>query len=149
MSKDDIRDITDTRKVLERAALAKSFSMGDADWESQVVATFEWLEKEHEILRSTSGASAEGWERANNAFHDAMVAACDSKRLLDFRQIVYDQALRYRRLVVLDEELERGAYEEHRQMFEAAMVRDVERVCEMADAHAERTFNLMMERFSG
>lgn len=148
VSKADIRDITDTRKVLERAALAKSFARGDAEWEAQVVTTYEWLEREHEILRSTDGDSADAWEEANNAFHDAMVAACDSKWLLNFRQIVYDQALRYRRMVVLDEELERGAYEEHRQMFAAALERDIERVGQLADDHAERTYNLMMERFA-
>ncbi len=148
VSKADIRDITDTRKLLEHAVLRQSLTNGDADWEAQVVAAYERLEKEHATLRLTEGASVDIWEQANHAFHEALVSACDSKWLRHFRQVVYDQALRYRRMVVLDEEQERGAQEEHRQMFEAALARDIEKSCELADAHAERTFNLMAARFS-
>ncbi|MFT5181906.1 MAG: DNA-binding GntR family transcriptional regulator, partial [Alphaproteobacteria bacterium] len=54
----------------------------------------------------------------------------------------------YRRLVMLDDEQEHGAHEEHRQMLEAAVARDVEKSCRLADAHAERTYNLMAVRFS-
>lgn len=148
VSKADIRDITDTRKLLEHAVLRQSLTNGDADWEAHVVAAYDRLEKEHETLRRTEGASVDAWEQANYAFHEALVAACESKWLRQFRQVVYDQALRYRRMVVLDEEQERGAQEEHRQMFEAALARDVEKSCELADAHAERTYNLMAARFS-
>lgn len=148
VSKADIRDITNTRKLLERAALSDSLKNGDADWEAQVVAAFDKLNREHVELHRTSGASIDGWEQANYEFHEALVSACTSKWQLNFRQVVYDQAERYRRLVVLDEELERGAHEEHRQMLEAAMTRDIEKACRSADAHAERTYGLMAERFS-
>jgi DNA-binding GntR family transcriptional regulator len=49
---------------------------------------------------------------------------------------------------VLDDEQERGAHEEHRQMFEAALARDIEKSCQLADEHAERTYNLMAIGFS-
>ena len=148
VSEADILDITNTRKLLERAALTDSLQRGDADWEAHVVAAYTILEEEHATLERTSGESADDWEKANHAFHGALVSACESKWQLNFRQVVYDQAARYRRLVVLDGEQERGVHEEHRQMFEAAVARDVEKSCQLADAHAERTFNLMKARFS-
>ena len=148
VSESDFRDITNTRKLLERAVLGKSFRNGGAKWEQHVTVAYELLEHEHETLQRTSGASVDEWERANRAFHEALVSACESKWLLNFRQVVYDQAVRYRRLVVLDKEQERGAHEEHRQMFEAALTHDVERAAEMADAHADRTYHLMIARFS-
>jgi DNA-binding GntR family transcriptional regulator len=148
VSKADIRDITNTRKLLERAALSESLQNGDADWKARVVAAHDRLEKEHDALLSTSGASADGWEEANKEFHEALVSACNSKWLLNFRQVIYDQAMRYRRLVVLDEEQERGAHEEHQQMVRAAVARDIEKSCQLADAHAERTYGLMAARFS-
>jgi len=148
ISEADIRDITNTRKLLERAALSESLNKNGADWEAQVVATYARLEKEHEALQLTSGASADAWEQANQQFHEALVSACESKWLLNFRQVIYDQAMRYRRLVVLDEEQERGAHEEHRQMLNAALARDVEKSSQLADAHAERTYELMAARFS-
>ncbi|NNE86308.1 MAG: GntR family transcriptional regulator [Alphaproteobacteria bacterium] len=143
----DIRDITNTRKLLEHAALRESLSKGDADWEADVTLAYVRLDQEHKAVQSTSGASVDSWERANKNFHDMLVSACESKWLLNFRQIVYDQAARYRRLVVLDDDQERGAHEEHRQMFEAAIARDTVKSCRLADDHAERTFNLMAVRF--
>lgn len=148
VSIEDIRDITDTRQLLEHAALSESLRNGDADWEAQVVAAYDKLDREHDKLQRTSGASIDGWEQANYEFHDALVSACGSKWQLNFRQVVYDQAERYRRLVVLDDEQERGAHEEHRQMLEAAVARDVEKSCRLADDHAERTYGLMVARFS-
>ncbi len=148
VSKADIRDITDTRKLLEHAVLRQSLNNGGPDWEADVVAAYERLDAEHETLRRTNGASVDAWEQANYAFHEALVSACESKWLRHFRQVVYDQALRYRRMVALDEEQERGAEREHREMFEAALARDADKSCELADAHAERTYNLMAARFS-
>lgn len=148
VSDEDIRDITNTRKLLERAALTDSLTNGDAEWEAQVVAAYAALDKAHQRLQESSGATIDAWEQANYEFHDALVSACQSKWQLNFRQIVYDQAKRYRRLVVLDEEQERGAHEEHRQMLQAAVARDIERSCQLADDHAERTYNLMAARFS-
>ncbi|NKB50150.1 MAG: GntR family transcriptional regulator [Alphaproteobacteria bacterium] len=144
----DIRDITDTRKLLEHAALSDSLRNGDADWEAEIVVAYGRLDREHQAVQKTSGASIEVWEQANENFHDTLVSACTSKWLLNFRQIVYDQAARYRRLVILNDEQEQGAHEEHRQMLAAAKARDVEESCRLADAHAERTFNLMADRFS-
>lgn len=149
VSEADLRDITNTRKLLERAALCDSLNNGDADWEAQVVATYDRLDKEHEALQRSSGASADAWEQANQEFHEALVSACESKWLLNFRQVIYDQATRYRRLVVLDEVQERGAHEEHRQMLKAAVARNVDKSGKLADAHAERTYKLMAARFSG
>lgn len=148
VSIEDIRDITDTRKLLEHAALSDSLKNADADWEVQVVAAYDKLDKAHEKLQRTSGASVDEWEQANYEFHEVLVSACKSKWQLNFRQVVYDQAERYRRLVVLDDEQERGAHEEHRQMLNAAVARDIGKSCRLADDHAERTYELMAARFS-
>lgn len=148
VSESDFRDITNTRKLLERAVLSQSLKNGDSEWERQVSIAYKRLEQEHERLQDTAGASVDDWEEANQAFHEALVSACESKWLLNFRQVVYDQAVRYRRLVVLDREQERGAHEEHRLMYEAALARDVELAVKTADAHADRTYKLMMTRFS-
>lgn len=148
VSEADIRDITDTRKLLEHAALAESLKNGDTEWERQVADAYDRLHREHVAVQNTAGASVDAWERANENFHDTLVSACKSKWLLNFRHVIYDQAARYRRLVVLDDEQEHGAHEEHRQMLEAAVARDIELSCQLADAHAERTYQLMAVRFS-
>ena len=78
VSKHDYRDITETRKLLERAALSESVRNGDDVWEAHVVACYGRLDREHDILHETSGASADAWELAHDEFHEALVAACTS-----------------------------------------------------------------------
>ncbi|NKB49090.1 MAG: GntR family transcriptional regulator [Alphaproteobacteria bacterium] len=148
VSKKDHRDITDTRKLLECAALSDSLKNGDADWQAHVVACYERLDREHEILHQTSGASGEAWERANDEFHEALVSACQSFWVLNFRRIIYDQAGRYRRLFILEPTIKRRAHVEHGEMMRAAVARDVEKACRLADSHAERNYNFMVELFS-
>lgn len=148
VSKTDNRDITETRKLLERAALSDSVKNGDADWEAHVVACFERLDREHDILHQTSGASADAWELANEEFHEALVSACTSAWVLNFRRIIYDQAARYRRLVILEPATKRRAHAEHREMMKAALAHDVEKSCQLADSHADRNHNLMVKLFS-
>lgn len=144
----DIRDITDTRKLLENALLAQSIAAGGAEWETRVVQAYRRLEREHQALQDTDGASVDAWERENDRFHEVLVSACTSKWQLQFRQVIYDQAVRYRRHVVLDRDQEIGAHAEHYEMMRAALARDVAKSCALADAHAERTFKLMAARFS-
>lgn len=148
VSMDDIRDITDTRRLLENALLAQSIAAGDAEWEDSVRRSYEELDRQHQALQETDGASWEAWEEANDRFHETLVSACTSKWQLQFRQVIYDQAVRYRRFVVLDREQEIGAQEEHYQMLQAALARDIEKSCALADAHAERTFKMMATRSS-
>ncbi len=148
VSKTDYRDITETRKVLERAALSESVKQGDADWEAQVVASFERLDREHEVLHETSGETADAWERANDEFHEALVAACSSVWVLNFRRVIYDQAARYRRLMILEPETKRKAHDEHREMMRAALAHDVEKSCRLAESHADRNYDLMVRLFS-
>lgn len=148
ISKQDLRDITNTRILLEKAALSDSLEKGGVDWEENVAATYNRLNEEHERLQRNSGASVDAWEEANREFHEALVSACNSHWILNFRQIIYDQAVRYRRFVALDEEQERGAHIEHSQMFDAATQRDIQKICELAEAHAERSYNLTANRFA-
>lgn len=148
ISATDYRDITDTRKLLERAALRESLKNGDAGWEAHIVACFERLDREHDYLHETAGESADAWELANEEFHEALVSASTSNWVLNFRRIMYDQGVRYRRLIILDPAIKRCAHEEHREMMNVALARDVDKSCELAESHAERNYNMMTSLFS-
>lgn len=147
VSKHDYRDITETRKLLERAALSESVKNGDDGWEAHIVACYDRLDREHEILHETSGASAEAWELANEEFHEALVAACTSAWVLNFRRVIYDQAVRYRRLFILEPETKRIAHHEHGEMMRAAVARNVEKSCRLAESHSDRNYDLTTRLF--
>jgi GntR family carbon starvation induced transcriptional regulator len=148
VSTSDYRDITETRKLLERAALSESVKNGDADWEARVVACYERLDREHEILHETAGASSNAWELANEEFHEALVAACTSAWVLNFRRVMYDQAARYRRQFILEPETKRIAHDEHGEMMRAAVAHDVEKSARLAESHADRNYDMMVRLFS-
>lgn len=140
----DIRDITNTRKILDHTTLAAAIENGDVEWEAEFVAAFHRLTKAHEDIMASQGEPSEAvvnaWEERNREFHDAMVSACESKWLLRFREMVYAQAERYRRLLLTDKETAVEVQEEHRRMMEAALKRDIGALYDLADAHAERTY---------
>lgn len=148
VSTSDYRDITETRKLLERAALSDSVKNGGAEWEARVVASYEQLDREHSVLHETSGATATAWELANEEFHEALVAACTSVWVLNFRRVMYDQAARYRRLFILEPETKRIAHDEHGEMMRAAVARDVETSCRLADSHSDRNYDMMVRLYS-
>ena len=148
VSKHDYRDITETRKLLERAALSESVRNGDDVWEAHVVACYGRLDREHDILHETSGASADAWELANDEFHEALVAACTSVLVLNFRRVIYDQAARYRRLFILEPETKRIAHAEQGEMMRAAIARDVEKLVRLAESHSDRNYDMMARLFS-
>ncbi|RJF79136.1 FCD domain-containing protein [Azospirillum cavernae] len=114
MSEADLQDITLNRRMVEREALLRSMRRDDDEWEVGVVAAFTRLERTVERLRSGQGAEGADLERAHKQFHAAVVAHCDSPRLLGLHDTLYDQAQRYRRLMMrgiqdLDEFLDHHA----------------------------------------
>jgi DNA-binding GntR family transcriptional regulator len=148
VSTSDYRDITETRKLLEREALSESVKYGDDAWEAHIVACFDRLDREHDILHETAGATAEAWEQANEEFHEALVAACPSVWVLNFRRVMYDQAARYRRQFILEPVTKRIAHDEHGEMMRAAVARDAEKICRLANSHADRNYDMMIRLFS-
>jgi DNA-binding GntR family transcriptional regulator len=148
VSTSDYRDITETRKLLEREALSESVKYGDDAWEAHIVVCFDRLDREHDILHETAGATAEAWEQANEEFHEALVAACPSVWVLNFRRVMYDQAARYRRQFILEPVTKRIAHDEHGEMMRAAVARDAEKICRLANSHADRNYDMMIRLFS-
>src|SRR3546814_8632492 len=127
--------------------LRDALENGDDEWEARVVSAFHRLSKVHTALEKSAPPASDRhtvdiWEQRNREFHEALVSACTSNRILRFRSLVYDQATRYRRSAVADPPGAREVHEEHRAMMEAALARAPDALCELADRHAERTFRI-------
>lgn len=137
ISEKDIRDITSTRKLLEHAALKESLKNGDLNWEKDLIKAYENLDRQHYELSKNYGETVDTWEEANDQFHDALVSRCKSEWILNFRKIIYDQATRYRRSLILNHQEERRAHDDHSQMLEAALSYDIEMSCKLVDKHAD------------
>jgi GntR family transcriptional regulator, carbon starvation induced regulator len=157
----DLDDLTRLRSHIEASALSRSIERGDDSWEADLVRAHHHLS----LAALTNGGSSDAgileWERRHQAFHDALVAACASPRLLRLRSQLFDQFLRYLRLAVeaadtppqaiatpRDAErylavahagFTRDPGAEHEALTAAALSRDVARCVELIGAHIRLT----------
>jgi DNA-binding GntR family transcriptional regulator len=155
VSDDDLRDLTTVRIDIEQIALRRSIEDGDVAWEAAILAAHHKLSRFDPRSSSASsaeaGATTEAGAEVHQAFHDALVAACQSRWLLHFRQTLSQQMERYRRLSVQTASgKKRDLNKEHRELMDAVLARDADRACELIDAHfATTTRNLLGKRATG
>ena len=132
VSKEEIRDMCEVRVLLECEALKNSMANGDDEWEVNIVAAFHRLTM---LEESQKIRDLPGWEHCNRAFHESLIAACDSLWLLRLRRILYDSLTRYRFLVVNSGGIRRDVHSEHEALKDAVIARDVSKACDTMQRH--------------
>lgn len=137
MSKEDLIDITNTRVLLETEAVRRSVAQGDDAWESSVVAAFHSLSKVEESRQEDFNE----WEKRNRAFHESLVAACDSPWLRRLREGVFDLHRRYRHLAVQVADA-RDVAGEHRAICDAALAGDADGAADATRVHILNTLDV-------
>ncbi len=129
VSREDFLDLIETRVSIDSLALRASIAKGGVDWEAGIQAA------RHSLSRAGRGHELEErWENAHLGFHEALVAAAGSRRLLDIRRALADQTARYRRLS-LAVPGPRDIQGEHEAIADAALARDADRACELLSSH--------------
>lgn len=146
ISRDDLAELTEARVLIECEALRQSIAAGDEAWETGVVAAHYRLGKIDARLREAADELLETWEAANQEFHDALAAACRSRWIQRFRQLLHDQSKRYRQLSLLRSVSMRRIQEEHDELREASLARDTERATRLLAAHIRSTTEYVMRR---
>lgn len=136
VSREDLTEIADLRVLLECYALRLSVRNGDTNWEGNLVAAHHKLHLMEKKMMSGDESQKENWKRYDWEFHQALIQACGSRNLLSLHSVLYDKYLRYQMLVLTYRGEE--AVEEHRQMFEAALDRDVDRAAQVLQTHIEK-----------
>ncbi len=122
VSADDLTEIAHLRVLLECDALKASIENGDTEWEGELVAAHHKLNLMERKLLAGDESQKETWKRYDWEFHLALIRSCNSRNLLDLHATLYDKYLRYQMLVLTYRGQE--AVEEHRHIFDAALVRD-------------------------
>jgi GntR family transcriptional regulator, carbon starvation induced regulator len=100
LSPHDLADITDVRVVLEVEALRRSLGAGDDAWEAGILSGLHRLKRYVARHGAAFGEGTEAFDGLHKAFHAALVAACGSARLVRAISDLYDQAYRYRRIMM-------------------------------------------------
>jgi DNA-binding GntR family transcriptional regulator len=142
----DLADLTRTRIDIEGLALRRAIEQGDARWRAAVEASFAALLAVPYRDPADPAVHNEAWRLRHHAFHRTLVSACDSPWLLRFRDTLYEQSERYRRLSIpLDPGL-RDVDAEHAQIVTAALRGDADGAVEALSLHFTRTADLVVHR---
>jgi len=129
---EDFIDLTTLRREIEVMAITRSVERGGDSWEADLVRAF------HHMLLASSpvrrGYPAE-WARRHKAFHEALVAACGSPRLLLLRRQLFDHFMRYQRVAPRHVWKNSIRDTEHKKIVDAALSRNADKAAALIRAH--------------
>jgi DNA-binding GntR family transcriptional regulator len=146
----DLIDITETRRLLECHAARLSVERADLEWESRLVAAYHKLSKAEELVAKEGGKHADQLERYNREFHIALISGCNSRWLLHFHRMMYDQSLRYRMLAFRVKDFPRDqSRREHKQILDAALTRDADTLVSVLGTHITKGAEMYAEHEAG
>ena len=94
ISIDDLTDIYQARSKIEGLCLDMAIKKGGDFWESKIIAASHLLAKYSKSENIDMGE----WQNRHFSFHEALVAGCNSPRLFQIRQSLYEKSTRYRNL---------------------------------------------------
>jgi len=150
MSLEDLKDLTESRVLVETKALRDSIALGGDAWEADVVAALHRLRRVEEALElNKDDAALSSREERNYVFHKALISACGSPRLLNLFEVFYAQAERYRRLSVAFHATQqiatppRDAQTEHQEIADAVLRRDYDTAGAKLERHIRLTYEFV------
>jgi GntR family transcriptional regulator, carbon starvation induced regulator len=145
----DMLDVAEWRVEFEVRAVTQSIRNGDEQWEAEIVTAYHLLSKTEAPALDASTETRDLWVMRHRRFHNALGAACGSPWLLHFRNVLFEQAHRYQRLVALHGPVKRLKDDDHRELMEAALARDVERSARVVEQHIRRTVDIALKHVPG
>jgi GntR family transcriptional regulator, carbon starvation induced regulator len=130
ITEEDFIDLTMLRKEIEVMAVTRSVARGNDMWEADLLRAFH-----HMSLATSVSPSVGEWPGRHQSFHEALVSACGSPRLLHLRRQLFDQFTRYQRIA--PRHVWRSAVNdtEHKKMLDAALARDSKKCEALIRAH--------------
>ena len=137
VSRADLADITRARQAVEAAALRLSMQEGDAEWEAEIVAALHLLRRQ--AAAAGPGVETPAFDAAHKRFHAALVAGCGSPRLLRAQSALYDEAYRYRRVMMTRFETWEDFLRIHAELADLVLARDYEAANAALMAHLAST----------
>ncbi|WP_346767808.1 FCD domain-containing protein [Knoellia koreensis] len=148
VSIEDLRDLTATRIDIESLALRYSIERGGVEWESDLVACHHRLERTPMLTDDAPVRISDDWEAAHAAYHSALIAGCESPRLLSIACGLRDAAGLYRRWSQ-PREPDRDVAGEHRRILDATLARDADAATEALRAHFQHTADILESALGG
>ncbi len=138
VSSEDLADITLTRVALETTALRRSIRRGDGKWEGEIVSSLHQIKRiagRTKILKNSPELNA-----IHKTFHANLIGACGSSRILELADQLYDQAFRYRSIMLATAINADDFIAEHEKLADVALSRAGNKAVASLTEHLERTY---------
>ena len=136
VSGEKLTEITEHFIEFEKRALAESIASGDDDWEGDIVAAHHRLSIIENLPWTERMERHSEWVQRHHAFHESLVSACQGRWLFRLRSMMFDQLDRYRFVSKNSPGgLGKGKLEEHKQIMQATLERDVEKATRLIEEH--------------
>jgi GntR family transcriptional regulator, carbon starvation induced regulator len=143
VSREDLLDITRMRTVVEVEALRLAMAHGDDAWEAGILSTLHQMRRHIERTGNDFREGAPDFDRLHKGFHTALLAACGSKRLLTAHSDLYDQAYRYRRVMMRAFDSGKKFVAAHQSLADRVLARDVAGAQAMLGSHLHSTLDIV------
>jgi GntR family transcriptional regulator, carbon starvation induced regulator len=143
ISREDLLDITQMRTVVEIEALRLAIQHGDDAWEAAVISALHQMRRHIERTGNEFREGAPDFDRLHKAFHTSLLAACGSKRLLTAHSDLYDQAYRYRRVMMRGFDSGKKFVAAHQNLADLVLARDLPKAQTMLAAHLRSTLDFV------
>ena len=135
ISTNDLTDIYQARAKIEGLCLEMAIHQGDDFWESNIIAASHRLAK----YTKSENIDMDEWQNRHVSFHEALVSGCNSPRLFQIRQSLYEKSTRYRNLWlkenVTNSETLQINQNEHVALMVLALERDTKAAQKLIEAH--------------
>jgi GntR family transcriptional regulator, carbon starvation induced regulator len=149
VSREDLLDITRMRTVVENEALRLAIANGDDAWEAGIVSALYQMRRHIERTGNDFREGAPDFDRLHKGFHTALLAACGSKRLLTAHSDLYDQAYRYRRVMMRRFDSGENFVAAHQDLADQFLARDVGKAQAMLGTHLHSTLDYVYPSTKG
>jgi DNA-binding GntR family transcriptional regulator len=143
VSREDLEDITRIRTVVEIEALRLAIAQGDDAWEAGILSALHQMRRHIQRTGNEFREGAPDFDRLHKAFHTALLAACGSKRLLIAHSDLYDQAYRYRRVMMRGFDSGKKFVAAHQSLADMVLAREVGKAQTMLGDHLRSTLDFV------
>ena len=147
VSLENLEEITRLRIHFETYALRQAMANGDLNWESDVMRALHRLNRSERIAEKPD--TLERWEAAHRDFHLALVAGCKMPTLQAFCRMLLNLNDRYRRAFLRATSGDRNVTQEHSEIAQGTVARDVDYACGKLGEHIRRTGSNLRDHLTG
>lgn len=143
VSLEDLDDLIRTRRQIEGLAIRQAIEKGDALWEAEVSGAYSNLARQDQQGGDWYALDPK-WVLAHEAFHQTLIAGCESPWLMRLCAQFAERTQRYRYLSVAMAP-HRDGPAEHKAITQAVLSRDADMAATVLDGHFATTQKILLD----